>query len=732
MVRSIWRYSHLSLAVASSLFVVLAAVTGLLLSIEPVSDQLKPYKAANFNAISLAETLGVMHQSYDEIISFTVDENDFLIASVITDGGQILEGYFNPITGEFLGEKKEKSPFFQMITSLHRSLFLKGIGRFFVGLTSFLLSLITITGLFLLVKRQGGWKRFFSKIVYENFAQFYHVYLGRISLLPIFIVSLTGVYLSMVRFELIPQEKIQHVYPKEDPAEIPKMALADLEVFKRLKLSDVKSVEFPFSEDRMDYYTVDLHHRSLLIDQYDGTIISEQPIPISSVLASISLQLHTGKGNTWWALSLGMSCVALLFFVYSGFSMSLKRKKNSKVQNNIDPDKAKYILLVGSEMGTTKAFASAFQQALINANQSVYLAFMNEFQRFEAAEQFIVFTSTYGQGEAPQSAHKFLHILSQHELPESCTFSVVGFGSYAYENYCKYAFDVHQAFLDRRLKPLLDVYTIHDKSQESFEQWVATWQQLMNLRLTLSTKDLCRTPAKLTEFEIQKKWPPSGGLEDTFLLRIKSRKSLSFHSGDLFAIHPLNDHRERLYSIGRVESGIQLSVKHHFNGMGSGYLYKLKKGEILKGRIIANPAFRFPKSAREVVMIANGTGIAPFLGMLYENKPKCKVHLYLGLKEKKSFQLYADQLNEVLKTKQLFRLVTVFSREAQNGYVQHKIAQDEKFIADILKEKGVLMICGSLNMYMGVLQCLETICQNQGLHPVNYYIEKKQIKSDCY
>ena len=56
-----------------------------------------------------------------------------------------LDLYIDPLTGESLGKVAPRSSIYQFATTLHRSLFLKGLGRFFVGLVSLLLCLIAIS-----------------------------------------------------------------------------------------------------------------------------------------------------------------------------------------------------------------------------------------------------------------------------------------------------------------------------------------------------------------------------------------------------------------------------------------------------------------------------------------------------------------------------------------------------------------------------------------------------------
>src|SRR5690606_29491429 len=131
---------------------------------------------------TVAETISGFQEKYPEIIDIKVDANHFVLASVFTEDGDNLEGYFNPKTAEYLAEELKPSPFFQWVTNFHRSLFLKSVGRFFVGLCSFLLFLIAVSGTVLIVKRQRSFKKFFAKIVNDDFNQYWHVVLGRLSL----------------------------------------------------------------------------------------------------------------------------------------------------------------------------------------------------------------------------------------------------------------------------------------------------------------------------------------------------------------------------------------------------------------------------------------------------------------------------------------------------------------------------------------------------------------------
>jgi len=210
MTISIWRYSHFILAIASSLFLLVASVTGVILAIEPISHQTKGYAVQNLDKISLGSTIDALKKNYDDVFAIEIESSGFVKASVLTLEMEMLDIYIDPNTGLELGQIQERPFIYSFATNLHRSLFLKGIGRFFVGLISLLLLLITITGVLLLAKRQGGFKRLFSKVQKDYFELRYHVILSRWFFIPIVSLAFTGVYLSAEKFELLPDATITH------------------------------------------------------------------------------------------------------------------------------------------------------------------------------------------------------------------------------------------------------------------------------------------------------------------------------------------------------------------------------------------------------------------------------------------------------------------------------------------------------------------------------------------
>ncbi len=732
MIISIWRYSHLALALSSAVFVLMLTLTGIVLAFDPVSDRLAPNeRVSDHPDVTLADVIETVQSRYLEVLSISTDANGFISVSVITEEGDLRDFYIHPVTGEKTGELLEQSEFTKFATNLHRSLFLKGPGRFFIGLSSFLLFLIAASGLILIAKRQQGIRNLFKRIVREGFIQYSHIYLGRVALIPLIVITLTGVYLSLLRFSIIPDHMLEHEVDYEAISSEPEIALKDFNWFKNTSLSEVRSLDFPFSPDPMDYYQLSLRDKEVLINQYTGEVLSEIPYPIVKSLTYWSTILHTGKGNITWSLILAFSCLAILYFMYSGFSMTLTRRA-ARIKNSFRKNECTHIILVGSETGSTLGFAKLLHNQLMEAGIKSFIAELNTFTHYPKMDHMIVFTATYGQGEAPTNATKFESLIQSAQIARPFQFSVVGFGSLAYPDFCKFALDV-----DRWLQALntgtrlMQPFTINKRSLESFAQWAERWGNITDTEINISkAHTLPKGKKKTTPFEVVAK----ASHEDTFLLTLEPQKKRAFVPGDLLAVFPDDGSHERLYSMGmNAEGQALLSIKRHEHGVCSSYLDRLAMQDRLDAQILGNKHFHFPGRAKRVIMISSGTGIAPFIGMLHRNKRKAETYLYWGGRTKDAFELYEQEIQTQLSNGQLLRFEAAYSRQGSNKtYVQHLIERDKELVAEVLSEGGTLMICGSVAMQNGVTQALYKICTELNHHPLSHYQNAGQILMDCY
>lgn len=726
MTLSFWRYSHLALAVFSAAFLIIASVTGTILAVDAIQEKIPPHRVENFDAITLGQTLPTLRKNYSEITELSIDHNQFVTLQAIDNNGNDVNAYIDPVTGKIIGTPTKKSDFINWNISLHRSLFLHETGRIFIGINAFLLVLIAISGFALVINRQRGLRNFFSKIIKEYFAQYYHVLLGRLALIPILIIALTGTYLSMDRFHLFENKDENQT---ETPTNIDSKKTFDL---KNTPLANVTKVEFPFSDDPEDYYIFELKDRKIEVDQYSNAIVAEEQFPTTKLLSDLSLDLHTGRANSIWAFILGLASLNILFFIYSGFAMTFKRRA-SRIKNKFKAEESKYILLVGSENGSSLRFANAILKQLNDQGKKAHLAQLNNYTSYPKAEHLLILTSTYGLGDAPSNASKFVTLLEKNSQKQSINYSVIGFGSKSYPDFCGYAKEV-DALLETKswANRLLELQTVNDKSAEEFVNWVQLWSAKTGVSLSTTPSVYNHIPKGLQQLMVLDKTTISE-TDQTFLLTLRAGIRSKFTSGDLLAIYPANDNRERLYSIGKRNGNLQLAVKLHPSGLGSGFLYNLKPGDTIKSQIISNHAFHFSKKAKQVVLISNGTGIAPFLGMIAQNKKKTDVHLYSGFRQETEItKYYQNFANEMIQKQYLTQFHLAYSREANHHYVMDLIQIDADFFSQLLKNGGVIMICGALAMQFDVEKVLDTICISKNNTALSEYKAKGQILTDCY
>ncbi len=733
MTISIWRYSHLALAISSSIFLCIASITGIILAFEPISEAMHAHTTEDISHLPLAETIDTLTQSYEEVINFEIDANDALLASVITKEGGSETIYIDPTTGKKLGVPREKAAIFKFATNLHRSLFLKSIGRFFVGLISFLLIIIAITGIVLIAKRQGGIKRFFAKIEKEYFTQYYHVVLGRLFMIPILIVAITGVYLSLERFSLLPQVQVSHQFDDQSFESSPKIDFANFEVFQTTQLKDVRSVEFPFSDNVEDYFVLKLSDKELIVNQFNGTIISEQQYPFVAFSSLWSSTLHTGKGSILWSLVLLISSCSILFFMYSGFTITIKRRKSLSFAPTLHSiDEAEFIILVGSESGSTFKFANLFANTLSALGKTVFVSELNKYTQYSKAQHLIIFSATYGIGDPPTNAKKFERLFKTISPIHTLQYSVVGLGSLAYPDFCKYALDVDRLLeTNSKLERLLEPYKINNQSFIAFKDWVSLWSKKTGIDIKIKAPLVSKKP-KEYPFTVVKR--SKTNIDDTFILQLRPKHTFKFESGDLLSFYPKEDNVERLYSIAKVDGDILLAIKKHEFGICSNYFSTLNPKDAIKASIQHNTDFHFPTSSdKEVMMISNGTGIAPFLGMILSENNINEMHLFWGGRTKSSMKLYDTFINQTNLTHKNIKLYVAYSQEGnKKTYVQDLVRKEIDLVIKVLVNQGTIMICGSIAMQKEVVAVLETISETKLGIPLSSFQQNHQIKMDCY
>jgi ferredoxin--NADP+ reductase len=200
------------------------------------------------------------------------------------------------------------------------------------------------------------------------------------------------------------------------------------------------------------------------------------------------------------------------------------------------------------------------------------------------------------------------------------------------------------------------------------------------------------------------------------------------------------NHRVRLYSIASPREGeksndvIALTIKRIYyhdevtgelkKGLGSNYVCDLKPGDSLQITGPIGRTFLLPDDrSSDIIMIALGTGIAPFRAFIhhmYREKGTWlgRVLLFFGAKTGLETLYMNEENNDIGQyyTQETFTAFKALSDVGEKRLVQHKMRENMELIWDIMKrDKFSLYICGIKGVEESVEEIFQGIATGQGL-----------------
>jgi NAD(P)H-flavin reductase len=142
-----------------------------------------------------------------------------------------------------------------------------------------------------------------------------------------------------------------------------------------------------------------------------------------------------------------------------------------------------------------------------------------------------------------------------------------------------------------------------------------------------------------------------------FEVAFETEKPLNFQAGQFISVvipgaGPKGRDLRRAYSIASApeKTLIELCVKLVEGGPGTNYLNKLQVGERFRGFAPYGDFVYEPKAARHAMLIATGTGIAPFRAMVgsqeFLSQPPVSTTCLLGVRSEDEV-LYSDELSAI-------------------------------------------------------------------------------------
>lgn len=699
----------------AALFLLVLATSGAILSLNPALERSVATVPARGD-VSVADIAQMAVLAYPGIEQISRLPSGGVLVYYTQDGNSGAD-LIDPVTGELISAF-EPSPFFTWLTDLHRAFLLDDFGRAAAGIGALLMVLMCVSGLFLLASRMGGWRKLFTPIRDSGSGTIsprLHTELARAAALGLLLSALTGVWMSAIRFELLTEaEEVEAEFPQTVAGTAP-ATIGSLQALQEVDLFDLHQLIFPFPDDPQDVYSLRTHQGSGYVDQATGQWLSYADYGDAARLQTFIMELHTGEAYWWLGLILGLAALTVPVLSTTGTLIWWQRRRAMpRLKGSSPRHLADTIVLVGSETNTTWGFANSLLEGMIVAGCRVHIAPMNDLtNRYPKARRLLILTSTYGDGDAPSSANQFLKKLEKMPPSMALPWAVLGFGDRQFENFCAFAELVSETLQQRNWPQILEPDYVDRQSGPSFERWGVALGDAMGIPLSLHYKPLPRATRSLILVARQ----DYGEMVNahTCVLRFRSAtsgKSLpAFAAGDLVGIVPPNSEVPRFYSLASTskEGILEICVRRQEQGLCSSYLYGMEIGECADGFIQKKARFKTSRGKSPIILIGAGTGIAPLLGFIRENKAHRTMHLYWGGRLQESDYLYEEELQTCLADQRLTQLHLAFSRGPQPSYVQDRLTEDAAQIRELIAGNAQILICGGRRMANDVAATVNAI-----------------------
>lgn len=360
-------------------------------------------------------------------------------------------------------------------------------------------------------------------------------------------------------------------------------------------------------------------------------------------------------------------------------------------------------------------------------------------QDLHQSQHALFVVSTFGDGEAPDSARGFEHNLLGRPLSlGTLNYAVLALGDRQYQHFCGFANRLHDWLTERGGSTLFALVEVDSGDAASLQQWhrqlgdltgsqpVTGWQAPAFEAWTLSQRELLN--------------PGSSGSK-VYLLGLTPPNGQTWCAGDRVEVLPREDAAAREYSIASIpeDGNLQLIVRQEVHGdgslgLGSGLLTEhARLGEPINLRLRRNSSFHLPNEPQPMILLGNGTGLAGLRSLLKARIARGQQRNWLLFGERNvAHDFYCrDELEGWLASGDLARLDLAFSRDqAQKVYVQDRLRESADELKSWLAEGAAIYICGSLQgMASGVDQVLIDVL---GAEAVEALIEQGRYRRDVY
>lgn len=429
--------------------------------------------------------------------------------------------------------------------------------------------------------------------------------------------------------------------------------------------------------------------------------------------------------------------------VYLAMCLAIWRSRLARTQ--VATGAADWLVVYASQTGSAEFLAerTAATLALGGLDARAVCISALDAGQLGAASRILFICSTYGEGDAPDTAARFAgHTMGSAPDLSQLHYGVLALGDTTYANYCGFGRALDAWLLERGATPLFERIEVDRGATDA----LAAWQHHLSHLAGTSDAPDWEAPA-YGEWRIASRTllnPGSAGAP-LYRLGLTSRDGLlpTWEAGDLAQVSaPLDPEHPREYSIaslpteGKLELLVRLQQREDGTpGAASGWLcLDADQDTTIRLRLRAHARFRLGDNAiRPLIAIGNGSGLAGLRSLL-KARIDDGVHrnwLLFGERNAAHDFLCRGELEEWRDSGAIARLDLAFSRDgAKARYVQHLLEQQADRLRAWVEDGAAIYVCGSLQGMAGGVH--DALAAALGVEKVDAMMADGRYRRDVY
>ena len=393
--------------------------------------------------------------------------------------------------------------------------------------------------------------------------------------------------------------------------------------------------------------------------------------------------------------------------------------------NTVDTQDADWLVVHASQTGSAELLAQRSAALLATGGLAARVVCISALDRdrLAAATRVLFIASTYGEGDAPDTAAQFAGRSMAASLDLAhLHYAVLALGDRNYANYCGFGRALDAWLAQQGATRLFDRIDVDRGDAGALAEWQ---HHVGRLAGTIDAPDW-DAPA-YGDWRIVTRTLLNPGSAGAPLYRIALAPAggalPAWEAGDLAQVSPPADPgHPREYSIaslpdeGRLELLVRLQQRDDGRpGAASGWLcVQAGARDVVRLRLRAHERFRLGGNMqRPLIAIGNGSGLAGLRGLLQARIGAGRYDNWLLFGERNQIHdfLLRDELQAWRDNGQLTYLDLAFSRDqAERRYVQDVLRDRADRLREWVERGAAIYVCGSLQgMAGGVHEALQAV-----------------------